>query len=259
MRNRPRLKTVKAKSASCNTSSDPAAAVQQRIFAKLMKELGGSYSSTLGINLASVEPDEVFKWFLASLFLGSRVSEGIAIKTYKEFEKTGNLSLERVLATSWQKLIDILDRGGYIMYNFVIAMRLLETTWTLNKKYEGDLNRLHFFATDESDLEKRLRGLGQGIGPATVNIFLIELRGLWDKAEPPLSGPALLASRKLGLIRTTGAVSALAGLRTMWEANGRDERRFSDLEAALVRLGKNYCGKKRCSLCPVKEECQDMK
>ena len=233
--------------------------VQQQLCAKLVEKLGGAYASALGINLASMESEEVFKWFLASLLLGTRVSEGIAIKTYKEFEKTENLSLERVSATSWQKLIDILDRGGYIMYNFAIAMRLLEATWTLNKKYEGDLNRLHFFATDESDLEKRLRALGQGIGPATVNIFLRELRGLWDKAEPPLSEPALLALRKLRLLQATDAASALAGLKTMWEANGRDERRFSDLEAALVKLGKNYCGKKRCSLCPVKEECQDMK
>jgi len=232
------------------------APAKQQICTTLVKKLGGTYASSLGVRLTSVESDEVFKWFLASLLLGTRIDEGIAIKTYREFEKAGVVLPEAIFETGWLGLVGILDRGGYVRYDFKTATKLLVVVGVLKEKYEGDLNRLHFFATDESDLEKRLQGLGKGIGPVTVAIFLRELRDLWEKAEPGLSEPALLASRKLGLIQTTDAASALEGLRTMWEANGRDERRFSDLEAALVKLGKNYCRRKRCSRCLVQEECQ---
>lgn len=230
---------------------------QQNLCAKLAKELGGGYSSALGINLASMESDEVFKWFLASVLFGARIGEDIAMKTYKEFEKARVLSLETILETGWQGLVDILDRGGYTRYDFKTATKLLEVMEALVEKYQGDLNRLHFFAKNERDLEKRLQSLGKGIGPVTVNIFLRELRDIWEKAEPPLSEPVLLATKNnLRLIQVTDASAALKELKTMWEASGRGEEKFSDFEAALVKLGKNYCRKQRCALCPVEQECK---
>ncbi len=247
--------------ASCTETSVDAGSsnggAKQPICARLVKKLGGTYASTLGTNLASMESEEVFKWFLASVLFGARISEGIATQTYKEFEKAGVLSPDAILKTSWQGLADILDRGGYVRYDFKTATKLLEVAGTLKDKYEGDLNRLHFFAKDERDLEKRLRGLGKGIGPVTVNIFLREMRDLWEKAEPTLAEHALLASRKLGLTHETDAEACLEQLKAMWESDELLEWRFSNLEAALVRLGKNYCRRKRCSLCLMKEECQN--
>jgi endonuclease III len=229
---------------------------QQALYTKLLRELGGAYSSALGINLASMESEEVFKWFLASVLFGARIGESIAMNTYKEFEKTGVLSPEAILKTGWQGLVDILDRGGYVRYDFKTATKLLEVMQTLKDKYEGDLNRLHFFAKDGRDLEKKLQSLGKGIGPVTVNIFLRELRDIWEKAGTPLSESALLAARNLRLTQATDAAVALAELKTMWETGEQGEVRFPDLEAALVRLGKNYCHKKKCLVCPMKEECQ---
>jgi len=229
---------------------------QQGLCTKLLQRLGGGYAPALDINLASMEPDEIFKWFLASVLFGARIGEDIAMNTYKEFGKAGVLSPDAILETGWQGLVDILDRGGYVRYDFKTATKLLEVMGALKTKYEGDLNRLHFFAQDERDLEERLQGLGKGIGLVTVNIFLRELRDIWEKAEPPLSEPALLAARNLKLVKVADAAVALEELKTMWEASERDEVRLSDFEAALVRLGKNYCRKKRCLVCPMKEECQ---
>lgn len=248
---------------ACNETSSGATRsgemVDQHLCAKLVQELGGRYSSALGINLASMESDEVFKWFLASVLFGARIGEGIAMRTYKEFEKAGLISPDAVLETGWQGLVDILDRGGYVRYDFKTATKLLEVMGALNEKYQGDLNRLYFFAEDETDLEEKLHGLGKGIGPVTVNIFLRELRDLWEKAEPPLSEPALLAVWNSGLTHATDAASVLEELKAMWEASEQGEGRFSDFEAALVRLGKNYCRKKRCMICPVKQDCLNPK
>ncbi|HJX69851.1 MAG TPA: hypothetical protein VJ441_02030 [Dehalococcoidia bacterium] len=229
--------------------------VRQHLYAKLVKELGGGYSSTLGINLASMESEEVFKWFLASVLLGTGIEKSFAMKTYREFEKVGMLSADAILQTGWQGLLDILNRGRYTEYDSVTATKLLEVMGDLKEKYQGDLNRLHFFAKDERDLEGKFQALGKGIEPVTVSIFLRELRGLWEKAEPPLSEPALLASRNLGLTQTTDAASSLEELRAMWEAGRETKAPFSDFEVALVRLGKDYCAKKRCTICPVRQEC----
>lgn len=221
-----------------------------------MKRLSGGYSSALGINLASMESGEIFKWLLAAVLFGTRIDESIAMKTYKEFEKAGLLSPEAILETGQQHLVGILRRGGHIRYDLKMATKLLEVTRNLKERYECDLNRLHFFAKDERDLEEKLRGLGKGIGPVTVNIFLRELRDIWEKAEPPLSEPALLAAKNLRLTEATEPPASLKAMETMWEANEQDEARFSALETALVRLGKNYCRKNRCRVCPMKDDCQ---
>jgi len=246
------ITVCKTSEESVNTSE----IAQQGLCMELVKELDGAYSSALGINLACMGSDEVFKWFLASVLFGARIGESIAMNTYKELEKANVLSPNSILETGWQGLVDILDRGGYVRYDFKTATKLLEVMGALKTKYEGDLNRLHFFAQDERDLEERLQGLGKGIGLVTVNIFLRELRDIWEKAEPPLSEPALLAARNLKLTQATDAVVALEELKTMWEASERDEVMLSDFEAALVRLGKNYCRKKKCLVCPMEEECQ---
>jgi len=42
-----------------------------------------SYSEELGINLKSRKSEKIFKWFLASILYGARISETIAKNTYR--------------------------------------------------------------------------------------------------------------------------------------------------------------------------------
>jgi len=74
------------------------------------------YSEELGINLGEAEGR--FRWFLASILFGARISEKIALKTYKTFEKYGVLSPEKILDTGWDGLVKMLDEGGYTRYDF---------------------------------------------------------------------------------------------------------------------------------------------
>ena len=151
-----RRRTIKTYDETSADATSSKGVAEQLLCVKLVGKLGGTYAPALGINLASMESDEVFKWFLASVLFGARISEDIAMKTYREFEKAGVLSPEVIFETSWPRLVGILDRGGYVRYDFKTATKLLEVTGALKEKYEGDLNRLHFFAKDERDLEKRL-------------------------------------------------------------------------------------------------------
>ncbi|MDD5095533.1 MAG: hypothetical protein PHV74_14325 [Dehalococcoidia bacterium] len=230
--------------------------LQQDLGEKWVMAMGERCSLTLSINLASMESAEVFKWFLASVFLGDRIDKGIAMNTYKEFEKAEVLSPEAILETGSQGLVEILDRGGYNRYDFRTAAKLHQTATALVQRYKGDLNRLHFFAEDERDLEIKLQDLGEGIGPIIVNTFLRELRDIWEKAKPPLAAPAILGAKKLGLTQATDGQTALRDLRAIWEAGDRSEVSFSNLEMALLNLGRNYCRQERCSLCSLRKECK---
>lgn len=68
---------------------------QARSPARLVQTLGGKFSRELGIHLSAHKPSEIFKWFLASIFFGARISETIAIRTFREFEKEGLVGPKR--------------------------------------------------------------------------------------------------------------------------------------------------------------------
>src|SRR3989339_1118088 len=131
---------------------------------ELISKLGEKFSKELGIDLSKGKSTEIFKWFLASKLFGARIGTNIAIKTYREFEKCGVLSPERIIETGWDGLVRILDDGGYARYDFFTATKLLEIMGDLKKFYQGDLNKLHEMARDEEELEYLLKGLGRGIG-----------------------------------------------------------------------------------------------
>ena len=218
--------------------------MEDEIIEKLTQTIGGSYSFSLGVDLKSLNATDLFKWFLASLLFGAKISEGIAIRTFQEFQKEGLDSVQKILKRGWDGLVEVLDRGGYVRYDFKTATKLLEVCGNLLQKYRGDLNLLHSRSRDARDLEGRLKLLGKGIGDVTVNIFLRELRGIWKRADPPLQRLVLEAALNLGLVSSPQV--ALDQL----QAYGNRQ-----LEPALLRLGKNYCHRGRCSQCPMEGIC----
>jgi endonuclease III len=221
----------------------------------LIDAVGGRFSTQLGINLSSADPDQIFKWFLASKLFGARISADIAIRTYKEFERRKTTSPGAILKTGWDGLVRILDDGGYARYDFSTASKLLEIMDDLERDYNGNLNELHRVAMNEEDLENRLKGLGKGIGDVTVNIFLRELRDVWKKADPELSEMVKFAAGHLGLVKQSE--DPLRALKKIWLAQKVPRKDFRDFEAALLRLGKDYCRRSRHEICPMRSVCKD--
>jgi len=134
---------------------------------------GKIYSRDLGINLKSGREEEIFKWFLACLLFGKPIQQEVARRTYFEFEKEKILTPEKILKAGWDKLVEILDRGYYVRYDFSTATKLLEICKELKEKY-GNLSNLLKQAKNKKDLSKRLQEF-KGIGPVTTRIFLREL------------------------------------------------------------------------------------
>ena len=190
---------------------------------KLISQYGKLYSEQLGIKIKDKNEKEIFKWFLASILFGKRISENIAIKTYREFVKARILSPKQILAAGWDRLVQVLDSGGYVGYDFSTATRLLEISRGLLDKYgENPLIKIHEIAKDKKELESILQSF-KGIGPVTTNIFLRELRTVWKKADPePLAIVRKVARRhKIDLNKFS-----------------RKTEKFIRLEAALIRIRK---------------------
>jgi endonuclease III len=193
-----------------------------------------TYSQELGLDLKTEE--DRFKWFLASLLFAKRISSEVAKRTYREFEKEGIVTPESITGAGWDKLVEVLDSGGYVRYDFSTASNLLEIAASLREKY-GSLEVLYIQSQDSRELEKRLLEF-KGVGPTTVNIFLRELKAVWEKARPQLSPLAREVASRLGL--------------------GEEELEFPTVESALVRLNLEFCKRRKCSSCPVREGCQEV-
>ncbi|MEM3161894.1 MAG: hypothetical protein QW056_02745 [Candidatus Bathyarchaeia archaeon] len=221
----------------------------------LIENFGTKYSEILGIKLESEEEEEIFKWFLACLLFGAPIRESTAIKTYRQFEKRGILTPESIVGTGWHGIVAVLDDGGYTRYDFKTADKLLEVMRNLLEHYGGKLTRIHSSASDPQNLEDKLKNLGKGVGSTTVNIFLRELRGIWEKARPSPAGLVVLAARNLGILRDRASEGILQQLEEFWLNNALPGKSFVNFESALLRLGKNFCRKRKCPKCPFVKDC----
>jgi endonuclease III len=107
--------------------------------------------------------EDRFKWFIASLLFAKRISAEIAKKTYRRFEEEEFTTLEKLQAAGWDRLVQVLDSGGYVRYDFSTASNLLSITKELKEKY-GSLEGLHRQSSSPEDLERRLQEI-KGVGP----------------------------------------------------------------------------------------------
>jgi lactate dehydrogenase-like 2-hydroxyacid dehydrogenase len=89
------------------------------------------------------------------------------------------------------------------------------------------------------NIGRQVASLAKGIGPVTANIFLRELRGIWEKADPLPGDLCVEAARDLDLIspNLSSKKKILEGLKDLWKAHGVPGMDITDFEAALVRQG----------------------
>lgn len=198
---------------------------------KLLHLYGESYSQQLGINPRT----DPFKWLIASVLFGAPIQESVAAKTYTQLEKEHITTPEEILRTGWDNLVDILDRGGYVRYDYKTADKLMEMA-------QNVLNKGITFS------QEGVISLAKGIGQVTAAIFLRELnldidytvqKSVYDTAE------------NLGLIRER----TLPELRRVWIENRINSYTYVNFETALLRLGKDFCRKEKHRTCEMREWC----
>lgn len=131
------------------------------------------YAKDLDIDLASKQEAEYFKWFLACLLFGKPIQQEVAKGTYFEFVKEGLTNPDAILQAGWDKLVEVLDRGRYVRYDFSTATKLLEVSKELKEKY-GTITNLLKQSKTIDELSSRLQEF-KGVGPKTTEIFLRDM------------------------------------------------------------------------------------
>ena len=137
------------------------------------------FAKDLGIDLSSKKEEEYFKWFLACLLFGKPIQQEVAKSTYFEFVNEGFITPEAILKAGWDKLVEVLDRGHYVRYDFSTATKLLDICQQLKEKYQSITNLLQQSQTLD-ELSTRLQEF-KGIGPRTTEIFIRDMDPIFSE------------------------------------------------------------------------------
>src|SRR5437764_9484285 len=132
------------------------------------------YAKDLGIDLSSKRESEYFKWFLACLLFGKPIQQEVARRTYFEFLNDRLTTPDAIRQAGWDKLVEVLDRGHYVRYDFSTATKLLDVSKVLKEKY-GTITNLLKQSQSIDELSSRLQEF-KGIGQKTAEIFLRDIR-----------------------------------------------------------------------------------
>jgi len=193
---------------------------------------GRPYSRMLGIDLKSRKNKEVVKWFLTAMLYSKPIRESSATRTFRCFERHGVTTSSRVVDAGWDKLVSILDEGGYTRYDFSTADKLLEVFGNLQEQYGGNLNRLYETSRDGKEVEANLKRLGKGIGETTVSIFLRDMRWIWRKVDPKPTPLVTMAMKSLGI-------------KDLKQYARKKRIDLVRLETALLRYSKDFLKKRK--------------
>ena len=132
------------------------------------------YAKELGIDLSSKQEAEYFKWFLACLLFGKPIQQEVAKRTYFEFVNDGLTNPDAIIQAGWDKLVEILDKGHYVRFDYSTATKLLDVCRALKEKY-GTITNLLKQVQSIDELSSRLQEF-KGIGQKTAEIFLRDIR-----------------------------------------------------------------------------------
>jgi endonuclease III len=122
---------------------------------------------------------EYFKWFLACLLFGKPIQQDVAKRSYLELVQDGITSPDAILAAGWEKLVDILDRGHYVRFDFSAATKLLDVSSALKENY-GTFGALLKQSRTLDELSACLQEF-KGVGPKTIENFLRDMKLVLEK------------------------------------------------------------------------------
>lgn len=193
-----------------------------------------TYPEMLGLDIE--RKADWFPWFIASSLFAKPISAAVARSAADRLFENGVTSPRAIKQRGWNRLVALLDLGGYVRYDFSTATKLLAIAAAL----PGE--RLQRLVTDARSLDEIREPLMaiKGIGPKTVEIFLRELRGIGHHLPVPVSPEARMAARRLRIDLDSARLSA---------------RRVARLDSVLVRIWIEHCRRRRWETCPAGAAC----
>lgn len=131
------------------------------------------HAEDLGIDLTDGKPQQLYRWFLASMLFGRPIRQQQAAETYRALIDHGFTSPGKFAGVGHEQLRRVLDEGGYARFDHQMADTLHETMHTLDAD-EGSVSHLVRTAGSREELRHRLGDL-RGVGPKTIEIFLRDI------------------------------------------------------------------------------------
>lgn len=190
----------------------------------LLDQQGRTFSADAGITLAD-KPAPLYQLLVLATLLSTRISARIAVDAARELFTAGYRTAAAMGAASWQDRVDALGRGHYRRYDERTATMLGDGAELCQRRWGGDLRRLHAEAGDEPAALRRALTAFPGIGPTGADIFLREVQAVWPGLRPYLDNRVTDGAGRIGLPASPERLAALVG--------ERDLPRFA---AALVRV-----------------------
>lgn len=224
----------------------------------LLALLGGHVSSRLGLDLSDPDDPTLGRWLLASALVARNQPERAAIAACVALRSAGLFDPESI-ARAPADLESLLARAE-VAKPEVAARLLVRLATSLLERYDGSVSRLASEAEGLEALAGRLAALAPGFGRAAVFRYLAPLRGQWHAASDlPLSAAAHAAAVDVLLIDAAcdaeGAPAVLARRLAERSRGGTPECALRDLEAALEKLGRAACLRRRAARCPLEAAC----
>lgn len=172
-----------------------------------------SYADQLRIKVGKDTPAPLYQWLIASLMFSTRIAADQAKSAALALFDQGWRTPQRMVATTWNERVRVLNRSGYARYDESTARYIGDTTALLLDRYGGDLRRLRRTAEHEPDRERALLKEFKGIGDVGADIFFREVQVAWDEHYPFADRRALTSSARLGLADNAEGLAQLVDRR----------------------------------------------
>jgi 3-methyladenine DNA glycosylase/8-oxoguanine DNA glycosylase len=128
------------------------------------------HASDLDIDLTDGKPQQLYRWFLASVLFARPIRQEQAAETYRVLLDHGFTSPGKFAGAGREQLRRILDEGGYGRFDYQMTDALHDAMHTIDAD-EGSVSHMVHSAASRAELRETLESL-TGVGPKAVEIFL---------------------------------------------------------------------------------------
>jgi hypothetical protein len=135
--------------------------------------LANKTAADLGLDPSSGEPDQLYKWFLASLLFGRPIQQTVAADTWRVLINHGLTSPGRFADFDREALRALLDEGHYARLDYIMTDELHDVMRTVKTQHRS-VSELVKKSQSRSELRSTLTAL-KGVGATTADIFLREI------------------------------------------------------------------------------------
>ena len=184
---------------------------QDRIVSALLDRHGMTFAEELGIDVASNEPDALFRLLCASLLLNVADGRPEAVAAARAIADAGWVTPDRLAAATRTQRVKALETASSGHFDARTAAMLGESAQLLLERYGGDLRRLREEADRDPQRERALLKQCHGLGDHGVDAFFREVQVAWRELVPFADRRARMSAVRLGLPRDERRLARLAG------------------------------------------------